>query len=58
MNNLFFSERLKFAAPRDEDAEIMVKWGEDAEYLRNVDTDLARPKTRRNQGVRKSRFST
>ncbi|MDQ0493016.1 GNAT family N-acetyltransferase [Paenibacillus brasilensis] len=43
--NLFYGERIKLAAVREEDAEVMFKWGEDAEYLRNVDTDLALPYT-------------
>lgn len=45
-SKLFNGERLKLSAVREEDAEIMVKWGEDAEYLRNVDTDIASPKTK------------
>ncbi|WP_068502295.1 GNAT family N-acetyltransferase [Paenibacillus kribbensis] len=45
MENLFCGERIKLAAVREEDAEVMFKWGEDAEYLRNVDTDLALPYT-------------
>jgi RimJ/RimL family protein N-acetyltransferase len=45
-SKLFNGERLKLSSAREEDAEIMVKWGEDAEYLRNVDTDIAQPKTK------------
>ncbi len=45
-SKLFFGDQVKLAAARDEDVDIMMKWGEDAEYLRNVDTDLARPKTK------------
>ncbi|MCC3379968.1 GNAT family N-acetyltransferase [Paenibacillus farraposensis] len=45
IKNLFYGERIKLAAVREEDAEVMLKWGEDAEYLRNVDTDLALPYT-------------
>ncbi|APB70535.2 N-acetyltransferase [Paenibacillus polymyxa] len=45
IENLFYGERIKLAAVREEDAEVMFKWGEDAKYLRNVDTDLALPYT-------------
>nr|WP_280635571.1 GNAT family protein [Bacillus sp. 165] len=34
------------SAVRQEDAEVMARWGEDAEYLRNVDTDIALPRTK------------
>jgi len=43
-SNLFHGERVKLAVPREEDIEIMLKWGEDADYLRNVDTDMAMPR--------------
>jgi RimJ/RimL family protein N-acetyltransferase len=45
-SKLFDGERVKLTATREEDVEIMMKWGEDAEYLRNVDTDMALPKTK------------
>ncbi|TKH42097.1 GNAT family N-acetyltransferase [Paenibacillus terrae] len=45
IENLFYGDRIKLAAVREEDAETMFKWGEDADYLRNVDTDLALPYT-------------
>ncbi len=45
IENLFYGDRIKLSAVREEDAETMFKWGEDAEYLRNVDTDLALPYT-------------
>jgi RimJ/RimL family protein N-acetyltransferase len=45
-SKLFYGENVKLAAVREEDIDIMMKWGEDAEYLRNVDTDLALPKTK------------
>ncbi|PLR89148.1 GNAT family N-acetyltransferase [Bacillus sp. T33-2] len=41
--NLFFGELVKLSAVREGDAEIMAKWSEDPEYLRNVDTDIALP---------------
>ncbi|PLS15430.1 GNAT family N-acetyltransferase [Bacillus sp. M6-12] len=44
--NLFLGDKVKLSNVRDEDAEIMVKWGEDAEYLRNVDTEIAFPKNK------------
>jgi hypothetical protein len=31
-SNLFYGDR------REEDTEVMVRWGEDSEYLRNVGT--------------------
>ncbi|WP_423408134.1 GNAT family N-acetyltransferase [Heyndrickxia sp. MSNUG] len=42
--NLFRGQFLKLTAKRDGDAEIIAKWDEDPEYLRNVDTDIARPR--------------
>jgi RimJ/RimL family protein N-acetyltransferase len=45
-SNLFHGELVKLSAVREEDAEIMVKWEEDAEYLRNLDTDIALPRMR------------
>jgi len=44
--NLFRGEKLKLALPLEEDFETMEKWGEDAEYLRNVDTEIALPKNK------------
>lgn len=43
--NLFSGKLVKLSAPKQEDNEIMVSWFEDPEYLRNVDTDIARPKS-------------
>ncbi|MFZ3589963.1 GNAT family N-acetyltransferase [Bacillus sp. DJP31] len=43
-SNFFKGNKVRLTASRHEDAEIMVKWFEDAEYLRNVDTDIARPR--------------
>jgi RimJ/RimL family protein N-acetyltransferase len=45
-SNLFHGELVKLSAIREEDAAIMAKWGEDSEYLRNVDTDIALPVTK------------
>jgi len=45
-SKLFYGDRVKLSAVREEDVDIMMKWGEDAEYLRNVDTDIALPKTK------------
>jgi len=42
--NLFRGQFLKLTAKRDGDAEIIAKWDEDPDYLRNVDTDIARPR--------------
>ena len=44
LTKLFVWERLKLASPRFEDAEIISGWGEDAEYLRDLDTAVAYPK--------------
>ncbi|RFU70055.1 N-acetyltransferase [Peribacillus saganii] len=44
--NLFYGERIRLSAAREEDISIMMKWGEDAEYLRNVDTEIAFPKNK------------
>lgn len=44
--NLFYGSLVKLTGPREEDAEIMVQWEEDYEYLRNIDTDVAIPKTK------------
>ncbi|MCP8967393.1 GNAT family N-acetyltransferase [Ectobacillus ponti] len=44
--HLFAGTSVKLAAPREDDLEIMSRWQEDAEYLRNVDTDIALPKSK------------
>jgi RimJ/RimL family protein N-acetyltransferase len=41
--SLFVGKRLRLAAPRSEDAEIIARWTEDSDFLRNADTDVARP---------------
>jgi RimJ/RimL family protein N-acetyltransferase len=43
--SLFCGKLLRLAAPRAEDAEIVASWSNDADYLRQVDTDFARPRT-------------
>jgi RimJ/RimL family protein N-acetyltransferase len=45
-SNLFYGDRVILSIAREEDTEIMVRWGEDSEYLRNVDTEIAFPKTK------------
>lgn len=45
-SNIFNGNRIKLSRPRDEDVEIMLRWEEDSEYLRNVDTDIAFPKSK------------
>jgi RimJ/RimL family protein N-acetyltransferase len=42
-HNLFYGELLKLSSVRPEDIDIMAKWSEDSEYLRNLDTDIALP---------------
>ncbi|MGK7377028.1 GNAT family N-acetyltransferase [Planococcus sp. 1R117A] len=45
-SNLFTGEKLKLSLPREEDTDIMLKWGEDADYMRNIDTEFALPRNR------------
>lgn len=45
--NLFRGRVIRLAAPRPDDAEIMARWSENADYLRLVDTDYARPRSAR-----------
>lgn len=42
-NSLFCGQMVRLSSCRPEDAEILASWTEDAEYLRNVDTDIAAP---------------
>ncbi|MGA9227666.1 MAG: GNAT family protein [Mesobacillus sp.] len=42
--NLFRGQFLKLTAKRDGDTEIIARWDEDPDYLRNVDTDIAHPR--------------
>ncbi|WP_173917507.1 GNAT family N-acetyltransferase [Halobacillus sp. Marseille-Q1614] len=44
-SNLFTGKLLKLAVPRREDAAIRASWEEDSEYLRNLDTDIAYPRS-------------
>ena len=46
LTNLFQGKYVKLSGVQEADADIMVKWGEDVEYLRNIDTDIAIPKTK------------
>lgn len=40
----FFQGKLvKLTGIREEDTDMILRWGEDADYLRNVDTDIALP---------------
>ena len=43
--NLFRSSRIQLKALKKEDAEAMARWSEDSEYLRNLDTDFAVPRS-------------
>ena len=43
--NLFTGQRIRLAAPRAEDAEAFARWSEDPGYMRQLDTDYARPRT-------------
>jgi RimJ/RimL family protein N-acetyltransferase len=42
--NLFCGSLLRLAAPREEDVAIIARWSEDADYIRALDTDYARPR--------------
>lgn len=44
-HNLFRSSRIQLTALKTEDAEAMARWSEDSEYLRNLDTDFAVPRS-------------
>lgn len=41
--NLFSGKLVRLVAPSEHDAAILARWSEDAEYLRAVDSDYARP---------------
>ncbi|WP_439021990.1 GNAT family N-acetyltransferase [Bacillus thuringiensis] len=43
--NLFQNKAITLSAIRETDAKVMVRWQEDSEYLRNIDTDLAFPQS-------------
>ena len=45
MKELFIGRRIRLSAPRETDNETMLSWYEDSTFLRNVDTDLAKPQT-------------
>jgi RimJ/RimL family protein N-acetyltransferase len=40
---LFRGKLVRLAAPTRDDAELFARWSQDPEYLRNSDTDYARP---------------
>lgn len=42
--DLFRGRLVQLAAPRQEDAATLAYWSHDADYLRDVDTDYARPR--------------
>ncbi len=46
--NLFQFERIRLCAPRPEDSNAIALWSEDSAYLRQMDTDFARPYTAAN----------
>lgn len=43
VHNLFVGRHLRLAAPLEADAEPCAAWSRDPNYLRNLDTDIARP---------------
>jgi len=43
--DLFRGELVRLAAATEEDAAAFARWSEDAEYLRGLDTDYARPRS-------------
>jgi hypothetical protein len=40
-SNLYHGTHVRISAPRQEDIVVIIGWEEDAEYLRNIDTDIA-----------------
>jgi RimJ/RimL family protein N-acetyltransferase len=42
--DLFRGQLVRLTAPRQEDAAILARWSHDANYLRAMDTDYARPR--------------
>lgn len=44
-SSFFHGKLVRLTAPKPGDVEVMAKWHEDAEYLRNVDTDIAKIKS-------------
>ena len=42
-SNLFRGELVRLVAPSERDAPVLARWSEDADYLRSVDSDYARP---------------
>jgi RimJ/RimL family protein N-acetyltransferase len=44
-SNLFTGKLIKLSTPRNEDTAIMAAWEEDSVYLRNLDTDIAYPRS-------------
>jgi RimJ/RimL family protein N-acetyltransferase len=42
-HTLFTGRLVRLAAPSRDDAEAFARWSQDAEYLRGLDTDYARP---------------
>lgn len=55
MSKLFKSSRIQLTSLSAADAGKYVKWGEDDEYLRNLDTDYVRP---RNEDFYKSQIQS
>jgi len=43
--DLFRGSLLRLAAPAEADVAIITRWSEDADYMRALDTDFARPRT-------------
>ena len=42
-SNIFLGNLVRLVAPAEIDAPILARWSEDADYMRAVDTDYARP---------------
>lgn len=43
MNNLFEGQLVRLAAPQEDDSTIFARWSQNADYLRALDSDPARP---------------
>ncbi len=57
-DSLFYGSLVRLAARRTDDIDVMVRWYEDAEYLRNVDTDIALPKSKNQLEAEENNEST
>ncbi|KAA0549901.1 GNAT family N-acetyltransferase [Bacillus sp. BGMRC 2118] len=57
-SNFFHGNLVRLTAPKQSDVDIMAAWHEDAEFLRNVDTDVAKIKSIQQLEEEERRHST